>query len=362
MDRLSSGEQEVLGLMYFVRRLSARGGILLIDEPEMHLHPALQRSLFTVLESVAERAQVWIVTHSPKLVAAASLEAILHIEQARPDGANQAKRASDEEGRATLMGELGMNAVDLLQNDLIIVVEGASDAALLQEMLPLELSRALLYEAGNASGVEATCRTLMSAGGPLPWIAIRDRDLLSDEQVAAREAELPGLFIWPGRTIETELLSASVVQSTLANAGQSMDVEEVSVKLRELADRQRPEIHASLTEQRLIESHPLRLRAHSNALDQVRAYNEAAKQATEDKLQAFDTVADEVEEHLKQRWEVEWSVLMDAKRALGQFVSLSPFDGRRSLTSALASTISRSPEVRPPGVQRLVGRIADLVP
>ena len=70
LTQLSSGEQEALGLMYLVRRLSSRGGILLIDEPELHLHPTLQRTIVAVLERASGRSQLWLSMHSPALITA----------------------------------------------------------------------------------------------------------------------------------------------------------------------------------------------------------------------------------------------------------------------------------------------------
>lgn len=47
-----------------------RGGIYLIDEPERHLHPALERQALTWLKGLGARSgtQVVIATHSPHLL------------------------------------------------------------------------------------------------------------------------------------------------------------------------------------------------------------------------------------------------------------------------------------------------------
>ena len=202
LDQLSSGEQEVLGLMFYVRRLRATGGLLLIDEPELHLHPALQRSLFSVLETIADRAQIWIATHSPRLVTAAPLQAILHMIPASPRDENQLSKASDEEARLQLLDDLGVHPIEVLQSDLIVVVEGPTDVQRLSAVMPLELGRAVLYKAGNASSLEATCRAFASERSPLPYVCVRDRDLLADEQAENLKATLPGLFIWSNRCLE----------------------------------------------------------------------------------------------------------------------------------------------------------------
>ncbi|GGU61332.1 hypothetical protein GCM10010178_62020 [Lentzea flava] len=64
----------MLNLIYFIRRLSARGGVLLIDEPEQHLHPSLQVALFDTMTEMAERAQVIAVSHSRNLIVSMPLD------------------------------------------------------------------------------------------------------------------------------------------------------------------------------------------------------------------------------------------------------------------------------------------------
>ena len=171
LDQLSSGEQEALGLMFFVRRLSSRGGVLLIDEPELHLHPALQRSLFAILEGIADRAQVLISTHSPRLVVATSLDAVLHMSPPTAEDVNQLKRAHDEEARLQLLDELGVHPIEVLQSDLLVIVEGTTDIAVLEALLPVELGRATIRAAGSAHQVEEACKALGAHDG-FPFIGI----------------------------------------------------------------------------------------------------------------------------------------------------------------------------------------------
>jgi energy-coupling factor transporter ATP-binding protein EcfA2 len=359
IDQLSSGEQEVLALMFFARRLSASGGLLLIDEPELHLHPALQRSLFSVLENVADRAQVWIVTHSPKLVSAAPLNAVIHMTPTSGDDTNQLTKASDEEARGELLSDLGVHPIDVLQSDMLVVVEGEMDAQRLVSILPLELSRATMYVAGGAAGVEATAATLQSGRPLVPWICIRDRDLLTDEDICRLTGSRPGIFVWPTRNLENQLLTPGLIARTLERAGVETSVDEVEEVLRAFAQEQKDLVMASLVADELKRRNPYDLREASDPMDRELAYLEAVRSSAEARVATFEDVRSAVTESLEARWDSDWPRLIDGKRTLGGFTHGTPFRTMAGFVSALASTLREEPDLLPGGFADLRNRLAD---
>ena len=66
IDDLSAGEHQVLILIYLISRWLQPGGIVLIDEPDLYLHPSLVSGLLANLERlVSERqGQLIITSHS----------------------------------------------------------------------------------------------------------------------------------------------------------------------------------------------------------------------------------------------------------------------------------------------------------
>ncbi len=69
LDELSAGEHQVLILLYLVKRWLERGGIVLIDEPDLHLHPSLISGFLARLESIVKKknGQLLITSHLPEL-------------------------------------------------------------------------------------------------------------------------------------------------------------------------------------------------------------------------------------------------------------------------------------------------------
>lgn len=69
LDDLSSGEHQVLIQLYLVQRWLEPGGVVLIDEPDLHLHPSLIPGFLATLESlVAERkGQLLLTSHVPEI-------------------------------------------------------------------------------------------------------------------------------------------------------------------------------------------------------------------------------------------------------------------------------------------------------
>lgn len=83
-DQISSGESELIALAIEIlvfSRQSVDGRVLLLDEPDVHLHPDLQEQLIAFLEKTATDRdfKVAIATHSTAIIGSFSKEADLRI-------------------------------------------------------------------------------------------------------------------------------------------------------------------------------------------------------------------------------------------------------------------------------------------
>ncbi len=70
LDDMGSGYEMIFTILYsyYLSRQSGKQLILLIDEPELHLHPNLQETFSKLLLEFSKDAQIFITTHSPLLV------------------------------------------------------------------------------------------------------------------------------------------------------------------------------------------------------------------------------------------------------------------------------------------------------
>lgn len=70
IDHLSAGERSVLINLCMILRWLSPGGIVLLDEPELHLHVSLMRSSLSVIEAlIAEElhGQLLVASHAPEV-------------------------------------------------------------------------------------------------------------------------------------------------------------------------------------------------------------------------------------------------------------------------------------------------------
>ena len=78
-DALSSGEIEVLAFASTFVLTDFSGGIVFIDEPELHLHPAWQRIILPALQRAMPDTQIFATTHSPQVLSCIYPENVLLI-------------------------------------------------------------------------------------------------------------------------------------------------------------------------------------------------------------------------------------------------------------------------------------------
>jgi len=78
VDELSTGEKTLLSKILYIYFKGYKNKVILIDEPELSLHPSWQNKILSVYEKLAKQndCQIIIATHSPHIIGSAKSEYI----------------------------------------------------------------------------------------------------------------------------------------------------------------------------------------------------------------------------------------------------------------------------------------------
>jgi len=162
-----SGFQQVVMLLAFLER--QRGSILLLDEPDAHLHVFLQERIVEVLRDAATRSGSLLVaaTHSEVILDSVDYDEICVLME-------KPQRLVDDAGKATLKDALRViDHEDLAKARLVpgvLYLEDYTDLAILREF-----ARVLGHPAANVLGPAAYWRKVVaSPGSKRPGISAQD--------------------------------------------------------------------------------------------------------------------------------------------------------------------------------------------
>lgn len=77
INELSSGEKQLFLRTLSIKMLEPEDSIILIDEPELSLHPKWQQQIIRVYQNIGKDNQIIVATHSPHILGSVSSENII---------------------------------------------------------------------------------------------------------------------------------------------------------------------------------------------------------------------------------------------------------------------------------------------
>lgn len=182
----------VLAILQAFEEHRKKGAILLIEEPEMFLHPQKQRSLYKTLREIGKTNQIVYATHSPHFVCVPEYQEVVLFRQ---DAAGTTVRASmlpaDARRKEKLRKELDPERNELFFATRLLLVEGDTEKLALPEFarrVGIDLDRvgATIVEVGGKRSLPEFVEIATSFGIPTGVLFDEDASDFGDKDEERR--------------------------------------------------------------------------------------------------------------------------------------------------------------------------------
>ena len=264
---VGSGTLQIIEILLSIFDEKKELNIILLDEPDSHIHRDIQMRLLDVLIKHTQNTQIFITTHNESLIRSSKADYIFHLE------ANMVKeyfpityntRESIKKGLQpsrqikvlqSLGSESALDLINALEADRLLLVEGKSDPFYLDEIINKKYrdkDHNIMY--WSLDGIDNIFDHIFSykelflsiKNEKTLWeksALIFDKDYFTDDQAERlskeleRKLEIP-VYIWKFYTIEAVLLTditkfATLIKKYLHSIGKEIEKSDVEITLNE---------------------------------------------------------------------------------------------------------------------------------
>lgn len=128
LTSLSSGEKEVVTIVFDFLLRDPHDCIIVFDEPELHLHPELSYRLLRTLRDVGERNQFIFSTHSPDIITASLDHSVIFVAPADAARTNQAVQLREDDESSRVLHLIGQSIGVVSLGKRIVLIEGSNSS------------------------------------------------------------------------------------------------------------------------------------------------------------------------------------------------------------------------------------------
>ena len=239
-ENLSGGEKAVFDLLLDVHIAATELGspLICLDEPEVHLNPAVQPSVLTeIMGLLPNGSQLWIATHSVGMIrrafdiAAGSPGRVAFLDFGQVEGPAPDVRLTPTQPSSRLLRDAMSIALDdlasLLAPEVLVICEGSQvsdrvpvwDERIYRQIFRDMHPRVEFRSSGGKGDLElaAAIASVIAPGTHI--LKLRDRDDLSPEGRTRLLEDDPTLRVLERRSLESYLLRDEILEALVSDRG-----------------------------------------------------------------------------------------------------------------------------------------------
>lgn len=283
-----------------------------VEEPEVHLHPGLERVVHRYLVDKSRDMQLFVATHSANFLDSTTRQNVYLV--SRDKGAtSKVEKVASENDLLMMSQEIGLRPSTVLMFDRLVFVEGPSDEGIVSELsraldLDLASENATFVQMAGSTGfshfaADATLDLLSRRQIRMWFIVDNDERSESDvKKMVDRIGDRAKLVVLKRRELENYLLApeavVSLISEKLVTAGdkaQAVDKEQVRKDIAEVSEGLLDRAVQLLVEKKLLT--PIYARYGGDTVTEklekmADAANERAKDAAKTEEEVRNSLAD----------------------------------------------------------------------